>query len=77
VRARLFERPYRLLALGPVVAILGAPWMADRIEPRILGLPFLLAWVAGSVLASSLVMWLIRTLDRRHDAQARAAATDA
>ena len=70
----LIERPYRLLALGPVVAILGAPWMADRIEPRILGLPFLLAWIAGWVVATSLVMWLIWTLDRRRDAQTRATA---
>ena len=29
-------RPYRLLALAPAVAILGAPWFANRIAPRIL-----------------------------------------
>lgn len=62
-------RPYRLLALGPVLAILGAPWIANRIEPRILGLPFLLAWIVGAVIATSLVMWIVSRLDDRADAR--------
>jgi hypothetical protein len=61
----LLQRPYRLLALVPVLAILGAPWLANRVEPRIFGLPFLLAWVTGAVLASSLVLWIISVLDER------------
>lgn len=63
VRSRI--RPYHLLALVPVGGILGAPWLANRIEPRVLGLPFLLAWVVGWVVATSLVMWLIAALDAR------------
>lgn len=59
------SRVHRLLALLPVGAILGAPWLANRIEPRVLGLPFLLAWIVGWVVASSLVMWLIASLDAR------------
>ena len=55
----MLRRPYRLLALIPTVAILGAPWFANRIEPRILGLPFLLAWISGWVLCTSLVLWFI------------------
>ena len=60
------SRPYRLLALIPMLAILGAPWMANRVEPRVFGLPCLLAWIVAGVLLTSLVMWIIHTLDRRH-----------
>lgn len=63
----MIARPYRLLVAVPMLAILGAPWMANRVEPRILGLPFLLAWIVGGVLLTSLVMWGILALDRRHD----------
>jgi hypothetical protein len=49
-----------------MLAILGAPWMANRVEPRVFGLPFLLAWIVAGVLLTSLVMWIIHTLDRRH-----------
>jgi hypothetical protein len=62
----VISRPYRLLVLVPMLAILGAPWMANRIEPRVFGLPFLLAWIVAGVLLTSLVMWIIHTLDRRH-----------
>ncbi len=64
---RVTRRPYRLLALLPVLAILGAPWMANRVEPRVFGLPFLLAWIVGAVLLTSVVMWIVHTLDRRHE----------
>jgi hypothetical protein len=50
-----------------VLAILGAPWLANRVEPRVFGLPFLLAWVSGAVLATTLVMWLIHRLDQRQE----------
>jgi hypothetical protein len=50
-----------------MLAILGAPWMANRVEPRVFGFPFLLAWIVGGVLLTSLVMWLIHTLDRRDE----------
>ncbi len=62
----MISRPYRLLVLVPMFAILGAPWMANRVEPRVLGLPFLLAWIVGGVLLTSLAMWGILALDRRH-----------
>ena len=58
-------RAYRLLSLLPVVAILGAPWFANRVEPFVLGMPFLLAWIVGWVLMSSLVMAVIGLPDRR------------
>jgi hypothetical protein len=56
---------HRWLALVPSIAILGAPWFANRLEPRILGLPFLLAWISGWVLGTSLILWFI---DRREQA---------
>ncbi|WP_373060306.1 DUF3311 domain-containing protein [Gemmatimonas sp.] len=59
------NKPYRLLAVVPAVAILGAPWFANRIEPRILGMPFLLGWIVFWVLMSSVVMAIIGALDRR------------
>ncbi len=58
-------KPYRLLALIPAVAILGAPWFANRVEPRMLGMPFLLAWIVGWVLMTSVVMAVIGALDSR------------
>ena len=58
------SRPYRLLALAPVIGIVGAPWLANRIEPRVLGLPFLLAWIVGWVLMSSVIRWIIGRRDR-------------
>ncbi len=58
-------KPYRLLALIPAVAILGAPWFANRVEPRILGMPFLLGWIVFWVLMTSIVMAIIGTLDGR------------
>jgi hypothetical protein len=53
------RRLHRWLVLVPVVAILGAPWFANRVEPRIVGLPFLLAWITGWGLCTSLVLWFI------------------
>ena len=58
-------RRYRLLALVPAVAILGAPWFANRVEPRILGMPFLLGWIVCWVLMASVVMGVIGALDSR------------
>lgn len=58
-------RPYRLLALVPAIAILGAPWFANRIDPRIFGMPFLLGWIVFWVLMASVVMAVIGALDSR------------
>jgi hypothetical protein len=58
-------KPYRLLALVPAVAILGAPWFANRIEPRMLGMPFLLGWIVSWILMTSIVMAVIGALDSR------------
>jgi Protein of unknown function (DUF3311) len=59
-------RRYRLLALVPAVALLGAPWFANRIEPQILGMPCLLGEIVGWVLLASVVMAVNAALDPRH-----------
>lgn len=56
-------RAHHLLALLPVTALVGAPFFANRVEPRILGLPFLLAWTVGAVLLAAAVMAIIHRLD--------------
>jgi hypothetical protein len=56
-------RRHHLLALVPLVALLSAPYVANRLEPRILGMPFLLGWIVLWVLATSLVMGIILRLD--------------
>ena len=60
-------RPYHILAGVPTVGLLaGIPW-ANRVEPYVLGLPFLLFWVVMWVVATSAIMALITTLDARHE----------
>lgn len=54
-----------LLALVPPTALLASGWVANRVEPMVLGLPFLLVWIAGWVVATSLVMWVVYHLDHR------------
>jgi hypothetical protein len=70
-------RPLHALALLPVVALVGAPWLANRVEPRVLGLPFLLAWIVGWVLATAAIMAFIGARDRRLLARSAAASHDA
>ncbi len=61
------RRTFRGLAALPAVSMLGGlPW-ANRVEPYVLGLPFLLAWIVLHVLLASAVMALVGALDRRAD----------
>jgi hypothetical protein len=46
--------------------------LGNRIEPRILGLPFPMVWVAGWVLAGGVVLFLLDRVEER----AREAAPD-
>ena len=59
---KVFRR-HHLLALVPLFALLFAPYFANRIEPRILGMPFLLGWIVIWVLLTSVVMGVILLLD--------------
>ena len=60
---KVFRR-HHVLALVPLLALLFAPYIANRIEPRILGMPFLLGWIVVWVLLTSVVMAIILRLDR-------------
>lgn len=51
------------LALLPFLGMLGGPFVLNRVEPLVLGLPLLLAWLVGCVVASSAVMGLIYLCD--------------
>lgn len=61
-------RPHHALALIPAIALLLAPWVADR-PTRVFGVPFLLAFTVGAVLLTSAMMWLIHRLDVDHLAE--------
>jgi hypothetical protein len=44
--------PSLLVALIPVVAMIGGLPFVNRVEPLVLGLPFLLAWILGWVVVT-------------------------
>jgi Protein of unknown function (DUF3311) len=64
-RTRL--RAYHLLALVPAIGMLGGVPHANHVRTRVVGLPFLLFWILGWVIATSVCMGLLNYLDRRHD----------
>ena len=55
---------YHALALLPTIGMLGGLPFANRVYPLVLGLPFLMAWLVGWVLATAVIMALILRLDR-------------
>ncbi|WP_353193599.1 DUF3311 domain-containing protein [Pandoraea pnomenusa] len=52
-------RPVYLLALLPVLAVLVGPFFVNRVTPYVLGMPFLLAWLSGALVLTSIVMAII------------------
>lgn len=69
-------RAHHLLAALPTVAMLGGLPFVNRVEPYVLGLPFLLFWIVACVVLTSVVMAVIRALDARADAAPPAAPRD-
>ncbi|HEY3686159.1 MAG TPA: DUF3311 domain-containing protein [Streptosporangiaceae bacterium] len=57
------RRPALWLLLVPVVLYGVAPFVANRIEPRVFGIPFLLFWIIAATVVSPLVIWLASRLD--------------
>ncbi|MEU2085896.1 DUF3311 domain-containing protein [Streptomyces albus] len=57
------RRPALWLLLVPPALYCAAPFVANRIEPRVLGLPFLLFWIVAATVVSPLVIWLVSRLD--------------
>ncbi len=52
-----------VLACLPFLGILGGAGLANRTEPYVLGLPFLMAWIVLWVVASSGIMGIVYALD--------------
>ncbi|HEX3865506.1 MAG TPA: DUF3311 domain-containing protein [Gemmatimonadaceae bacterium] len=59
-----------LAAIPPIGLLAGIPF-ANRTEPYVLGLPFLLFWIVAWVVVISLTMAAIWLLDARSAAQSR------
>lgn len=57
-------RPIHILALVPIAAVLIGPLFLNRVFPFILGMPFLLGWLALSLVVTSIVMACIYHSDR-------------
>ena len=53
-----------LVALVPVLALTAAIPFVNRLEPRIFGLPFLLAWIVGWIMLTPVFMAVVHRLDR-------------
>jgi len=71
-------RPYHLLAAVPVIGMLGGIPFANRTEPYILGMPFLLAWIVAWILLTSVVLAIVYRADEAAVRRMRgAAAADA
>jgi len=57
-------RAYHAAAAVPAIGLLAGIPFANRVEPYVLGLPFLLFWIVGWVVATSVIMGMIWALDR-------------
>lgn len=68
-------RRYHLLGFLPTIGMLSGVLFANRVHPLVLGLPLLFFWIAAWVLATSLIMWVILTLDRAHERASSAGDT--
>ena len=52
-----------LLAALPFLGLLGGMVFANRVEPLVLGLPFVLFWILTWIVLTSVVMALMYVLD--------------
>jgi hypothetical protein len=57
-------KAHRWLALLPAIGLLAGVPFANRVEPYVLGLPFLLFWIVVWVVMTSIVMGIVYALDR-------------
>ena len=56
-------RPVYLLAALPFLGLLGGIPFVNRVTPFVLGLPFILFWIVLWVVLTSVIMWVIYSLD--------------
>jgi hypothetical protein len=62
-------RMVRIFALLPFAAMLIGPFFVNRVEPTVLGMPFLLAWCVAWIVLSAVIMAVIFRFDpTNHDA---------
>ncbi|HEY5426863.1 MAG TPA: DUF3311 domain-containing protein [Candidatus Tumulicola sp.] len=54
-----------LLAAIPIAALSVAVPLVNRVEPRVLGLPFVLFWIVAWVLLAPACIWTIGRLEKR------------
>lgn len=54
-----------LLVVLPIAALSVAIPLVNRIEPRVLGLPFLLFWIVLWVVLTPLALWAFARLEGR------------
>ena len=53
----------RVLAALPFIGILVGVAFVNRVEPLVLGMPFVLAWIVMWVVLSSIIMAIVYRLD--------------
>jgi len=53
----------RWLAALPALGMLAGPFFLNRVEPLVLGMPLLLAWLVGCTVVTSAIMGLIYLTD--------------
>ncbi len=54
-----------VLAVVPAIMLTFAIPLVNRVEPRVFGLPFLLAWIVGWVAVTPLFLFAIYRLEGR------------
>lgn len=54
-----------VLAAIPIAALTVAVPLVNRVDPRILGLPFVLFWILAWVFLTPVFLWSIGRLERR------------
>ncbi len=59
-------RPVYWLGVLPFVGILGGIGFANRVEPFVLGMPFILFWIVLWVVLTSVIMGVIYRFDPRN-----------
>ncbi|HLH92510.1 MAG TPA: DUF3311 domain-containing protein [Xanthobacteraceae bacterium] len=60
-------RAIRWLAVLPFLGLIIGPFFVDRVQPFVLGLPLLLAWIVAWVVLTAIIMAIIYSLDARED----------
>ncbi|MEP6762844.1 MAG: DUF3311 domain-containing protein [Gemmatimonadaceae bacterium] len=61
-------RRHHWIALVPAIALVFSPYFANRIEPRIAGMPFMLGWIVFWVIMTAVLMGIILRIDRQQNA---------